>query len=92
MSKIAIHPADAIDQFPLAIEDLVCPPNGRDVGRGTQALIDASRGELADAEVTLTETYDDAMRMQKATNVVQNDNMLKRGKAISSAPIWIGRK
>src|SRR5215470_5860168 len=27
-----------------------------------------------------------------AANVVQNDIMLKRGNAISSAPIWIGRK
>src|SRR5581483_11839758 len=31
-------------------------------------------------------------KMQNATKVVQNDIMLKRGKAISSAPIWIGRK
>src|ERR1700690_2196507 len=27
-----------------------------------------------------------------ATKVVQNDIILKRGKAISSAPIWMGRK
>src|SRR5882672_12220812 len=29
---------------------------------------------------------------RNATSVVQNDIILKRGKAISSAPIWIGRK
>src|SRR6266403_384836 len=29
---------------------------------------------------------------RKATSVIQNDIILKRGKAISSAPIWIGRK
>src|SRR5215469_15425001 len=28
----------------------------------------------------------------QARNVVQNDIMLNRGKAMSSAPIWIGRK
>src|SRR5579864_9292660 len=31
-------------------------------------------------------------RMQNARKVVQNDIMLKRGNAMSSAPIWIGRK
>src|ERR1700686_1882729 len=29
---------------------------------------------------------------QKATNVVQKDIMLKWGKGMSSAPVWIGRK
>ena len=29
---------------------------------------------------------------RKATSVVQNDIILKRGKAMSSAPIWMGRK
>ena len=28
----------------------------------------------------------------QATKVVQKDIMLKRGKAMSSAPIWMGRK
>src|SRR5947209_6270858 len=35
-------------------------------------------------------TKNDETRMQNATKVVQNDIMLKRGKAISSAPIWMG--
>src|ERR1700694_2008776 len=34
----------------------------------------------------------DDMRTRKATNVTQNDIMLKRGNGISSAPTWIGRK
>ena len=33
-----------------------------------------------------------AIRTTKARRVVQKDIMLKRGKAISSAAIWIGRK
>ena len=37
-------------------------------------------------------TKNAAIKMQNAMNVVQNDIMLKRGKAMSSAPIWIGRK
>src|SRR6266478_520417 len=37
-------------------------------------------------------TKNAAMRMQNARNVIQNDIMLNRGKAISSAPIWMGRK
>src|SRR6266403_1625009 len=32
------------------------------------------------------------IRARNATKVTQKDIMLKRGKAISSAPIWIGRK
>src|SRR5216684_5879247 len=34
----------------------------------------------------------DAMRTQKATNVIQNDIMLNRGNGMSSAPVWMGRK
>src|SRR5271155_4537483 len=33
-----------------------------------------------------------AIKMKNETRVVQNDIMLKRGKAMSSAPIWIGKK
>src|ERR1700726_1010842 len=34
----------------------------------------------------------DAIRTRKATNVTQNDIMLKWGKGMSSAPVWMGRK
>src|SRR5208282_1574295 len=34
----------------------------------------------------------DDMRTMKAEKVTQNDIMLKRGKGISSAPTWMGRK
>src|SRR5882724_12507511 len=37
-------------------------------------------------------TKNDEIRTRKATNVTQNDIMLKRGKGMSSAPTWIGRK
>ena len=37
-------------------------------------------------------TKNDAIRTRKATNVTQNDIMLKRGKGISSAPTWMGKK
>ena len=36
-------------------------------------------------------TNDDT-RTRKATNVTQNDIILNRGKGMSSAPTWIGRK
>src|ERR1700689_3110106 len=34
----------------------------------------------------------DDIRTRKAKNVTQNDIMLKRGKGMSSAPTWMGRK
>src|SRR5437763_14069757 len=34
----------------------------------------------------------EAIRTRKATNVTQNDIMLKRGNGMSSAPTWIGKK
>src|SRR5260221_8295649 len=34
----------------------------------------------------------DDIRTTKARNVIQNDIMLKRGKGMSSAPTWMGRK
>src|ERR1035438_5501110 len=37
-------------------------------------------------------TKNDDIRTRKAVNVTQNDIMLKRGKGISSAPTWMGRK
>src|SRR5262245_27006455 len=37
-------------------------------------------------------TKNDEIKVQKAAKVVQNDIMLKRGNAMSSAPIWRGRK
>ena len=37
-------------------------------------------------------TKNDEIRTRKATNVTQNDIMLKRGKGMSSAPTWMGRK
>src|SRR5271167_1322033 len=37
-------------------------------------------------------TKNDKIMTQKATNVVQNDIMLKCGNGISSAPVWMGRK
>src|SRR6202158_337140 len=37
-------------------------------------------------------TKNDAIRTRKATNVTQNDIMLKCGKGMSSAPTWIGRE
>src|SRR5450756_80538 len=37
-------------------------------------------------------TKNDDIKTRKAVNVTQNDIMLNRGKGISSAPTWIGRK
>src|SRR5579862_3763317 len=37
-------------------------------------------------------TKNDDMSTRKETKVTQNDIMLKRGKGISSAPTWIGKK
>src|SRR5580704_1058524 len=37
-------------------------------------------------------TKNDNIMTQKATKVVQNDIMLKCGKGMSSAPVWMGRK
>src|SRR5580704_4019739 len=37
-------------------------------------------------------TKNDVIMTQNATNVVQNDIMLKCGKGMSSAPVWMGRK
>jgi len=34
----------------------------------------------------------EAMRGTKAANVTQNDIMLKCGKGMSSAPVWMGKK
>src|SRR5438876_486920 len=37
-------------------------------------------------------TKKDETRTTNATNVTQNDIMLNRGKGMSSAPTWIGKK
>src|SRR5450631_3046703 len=37
-------------------------------------------------------TKNDKIMTQKATNVVQNDIMLKCGNGMSSAPVWMGMK
>src|ERR1700722_4551340 len=37
-------------------------------------------------------TKNDATRTRKATNVTQNDIMLKCGNGMSSAPTWMGKK
>src|SRR6266851_7752944 len=37
-------------------------------------------------------TKNDKSMTQNATNVVQNDIMLKCGKGMSSAPVWMGKK
>src|ERR1700730_6901790 len=37
-------------------------------------------------------TKNDEIRTRKATKVTHNDIMLKRGKGMSSAPTWIGKK
>src|SRR6266496_1231235 len=39
-----------------------------------------------------SETKKELISTRNATSVTQNDIMLMRGKAMSSAPIWIGRK
>ncbi len=64
------------------------------LGRGPQIEPTALSGAycVQPPRVGPSPTKNDDIRTRNATNVTQNDIMLKRGKGMSSAPTWIGRK